>query len=146
MDFQFHFFPWWDEPGYRLDPSGVVVLSWLHDYFADTPAAYTRYSTIFYEGLREAGKAYADVKELQELGRMDEAREVIREKRDVLALRKQLNQVQRRLSAINGRMDAVRLGELDADAKRLELDRLLVIKERLTAMVGKRVEDMRAKR
>ncbi|WP_417480464.1 LPD38 domain-containing protein [Maricaulis maris] len=112
----------------------------------DTPAAYTRYSTIFYEGLREAGKAYADVKELQELGRMDEAREVIREKRDVLGLRKQLNQVQRRLSAINGRMDAVRLGELDADAKRRELDRLVVIKSRLTEMAGKRVEDIRAKR
>lgn len=112
----------------------------------DTPAAYTRYSTIFYEGLREAGKAYADVKELQELGRMDEAREVIREKRDVLGLRKQLNQVQRRLSAIDGRMDAVRLGELDADAKRRELDRLVVIKSRLTEMAGKRVEDLRAKR
>jgi hypothetical protein len=112
----------------------------------DTPAAYTRYSTIFYEGLREAGKAYADVKELQELGRMDEAREVIREKRDVLGLRKQLNQVQRRLSAINGRMDAVRLGELDADAKRRELDRLVVIESRLTEMAGKRVEDLRAKR
>ena len=112
----------------------------------DTPAAYTRYSTIFYEGLREAGKAYADVKELQELGRMDEAREVIREKRDLLGVRKQLNQVQRRLTAINGRMDAVRLGELDADAKRRELDRLLVIKNRLTEMAGKRLEDMRAKR
>lgn len=112
----------------------------------DAPAAYTRYSTIFYEGLREAGKAYADVKELQELGRMDEARGVIRQKRDVLGLRKQLNQVQRRLTAINSRMDAVRMGELDADAKRRELDRLLVIKNRLTEMAGKRVEDMRVKR
>ncbi|MDH0156471.1 LPD38 domain-containing protein [Stutzerimonas stutzeri] len=112
----------------------------------ETPAAYTRYSTLFYEGLREASKAYADVKELQELGRMDEAREVISEKRDLLGARKQLNQVQRRLTAINGRMDAVRLGELDADAKRRELDRLLVIKNRLTEMAGKRLEDMRAKR
>lgn len=38
MDFQFHFFPWWDEPGYRLDPAGVVVPSWLHDYFAELDA------------------------------------------------------------------------------------------------------------
>lgn len=38
MDFQFHFFPWWDEPGYRLDPAGVVVPSWLHDYFAELEA------------------------------------------------------------------------------------------------------------
>ena len=38
MDFQFHFFPWWDEPGYRLDPTGVVVPSWLHSYFDDLDA------------------------------------------------------------------------------------------------------------
>ncbi|WP_425090060.1 terminase [Stutzerimonas stutzeri] len=40
MDFQFHFFPWWDEPGYRLDPAGVVIPSWLHDYFAELDAKY----------------------------------------------------------------------------------------------------------
>ncbi|MHB0763830.1 LPD38 domain-containing protein [Stutzerimonas sp. NM35] len=112
----------------------------------DTPAAYTRYSTLFYEGLREAGQAYADVKELQELGRMEEARKVIADKRDVLGMRKQLNQAQRRLSAINSRMDAVRLSSLDADSKRRELDRMLVIKGRLTEMAGKRIEDMRARR
>jgi len=112
----------------------------------DTPAAYTRYSTLFYEGLKEAGRVYADVKELRDLGRLDEARQVLQEKRDMLALRQQLNQVQRRLTKINVRMDAVRLGGLDADAKRRELDRLQVIKNRLTEMAGKRVEAVRAKR
>jgi len=112
----------------------------------DTPAAYTRYSTLFYEGLKEAGRVYADVKELRELGRLDEARQVMQEKRDMLALRKQLNQVQRRLTTINARMDAVRLGEQDSDAKRRELDRLLVVKNRLTEMAGKRVEAVRARR
>lgn len=38
MDFQFHFFPWWDEPGYKLDPTGVVVPSWLHNYFEELDA------------------------------------------------------------------------------------------------------------
>ncbi|WP_347506190.1 terminase [Pseudomonas anguilliseptica] len=38
MDFQFHFFPWWDEPGYRLEPRDVLVPSWLHDYFAELEA------------------------------------------------------------------------------------------------------------
>lgn len=33
MDWQFHFFPWWNDPGYRLEDSGVVIPSWLHDYF-----------------------------------------------------------------------------------------------------------------
>lgn len=40
MDFQFHFFPWWDEPGYRLDPAGVVIPSWLYTYFAELEAKY----------------------------------------------------------------------------------------------------------
>ena len=38
MDWQFHFFPWWDEPGYQLDPTDVVIASWQHDYFAELDA------------------------------------------------------------------------------------------------------------
>lgn len=33
MDFQFHFFPWWQEPAYQLDPEGVVVPQRLLEYF-----------------------------------------------------------------------------------------------------------------
>lgn len=40
MDFQFHFFPWHDEPSYTLDPKDVVIPSWLHDYFAELEARY----------------------------------------------------------------------------------------------------------
>jgi hypothetical protein len=35
LDFQFHFFPWWSEPAYRLDPEGIQVPSWLLTYFSD---------------------------------------------------------------------------------------------------------------
>ncbi|MDP3816692.1 hypothetical protein [Pseudomonas sp.] len=69
----------------------------------------------------------------QELGRTEEARELVGEKRDILALRK----VQRQLRAINARMDMVRLSAW-------ELDRLQVFKNRLTEMVGKRIETVRA--
>jgi hypothetical protein len=108
------------------------------------PAPYDRYSTLFYEGLKESGRVYADVKRLQELGRMDEARELVGEKRDILAMRKPLGQVQRQLSAINARMDIVRLSAWDGERKRRELDRLQVIKNRLTEMAGKRIETVRA--
>lgn len=109
------------------------------------PAPYDRYSTLFYEGLKESGRVYADVKRLQELGRMDEARELVGEKRDILAMRKPLGQVQRQLSAITARMDIVRLSAWDGERKRRELDRLQVIKNRLTEMVGKRIESVRAR-
>ncbi|MGP3789778.1 terminase [Pseudomonas sp. B392_1p] len=38
MDWQFHFFPWWDEPGYQLNPAGVSIPSWLYDYFSELEA------------------------------------------------------------------------------------------------------------
>lgn len=110
------------------------------------PAPYDRYSTLFYEGLKESGRVYADVKRLQELGRLDDARELVQEKRGELAMRKSLNQTQRQLSAINARMDVVRLGGMAAEGKRRELDRLLVIKNRLTEQAGKRIETVGVRR
>ena len=109
------------------------------------PAPYDRYSTLFYEGLKESGRVYADVKRLQELGRMDEARELVTEKRGELSLRKALNSTQRELSSINNRMDTVRRGDWDGERKRVELDRLQLIKSRLTEVAGKQVEAVKAR-
>jgi hypothetical protein len=33
MDFQFHFYPWWQESAYTLDPQGVVIPQRLNEYF-----------------------------------------------------------------------------------------------------------------
>jgi hypothetical protein len=33
LDFRFHFFPWWQEPAYALDPAGVTISSELDAYF-----------------------------------------------------------------------------------------------------------------
>lgn len=35
LDFKFHFFPWWQEPGYTLDPKGVIVSNELKEYFEE---------------------------------------------------------------------------------------------------------------
>jgi hypothetical protein len=32
-DYRFHFFPWWSEARYRLDPEGVVITAKDHEYF-----------------------------------------------------------------------------------------------------------------
>lgn len=34
LDFKFHFFPWWKEPAYQIDPEGVVIDDELARYFA----------------------------------------------------------------------------------------------------------------
>lgn len=33
MDFKFHFFPWWQEPSYSIDPTGVEIPSDMVKYF-----------------------------------------------------------------------------------------------------------------
>lgn len=35
LDFQFHFFPWWQEPAYTMDPDSVVVPQHMNEYFED---------------------------------------------------------------------------------------------------------------
>lgn len=40
MDFQFHFFPWWQESDYTLDPAGVLIPPRLLDYFGDLDHKY----------------------------------------------------------------------------------------------------------
>ena len=33
LNFKFHFYPWWREPSYELDPEGVVIGEDLRKYF-----------------------------------------------------------------------------------------------------------------
>lgn len=37
-DWRFHFFPWWDEPNYRMKDGGAVITSKDHEYFAEIEA------------------------------------------------------------------------------------------------------------
>lgn len=108
------------------------------------PAPYTRYSTLFYEGLREANRVYADVRELQSLGKTDEAREVSTDKRGILAMRLRLNQQQRRISEINKQMETVKRSGNDGAWKRRELDRLTLMRNRITEQAGMQIENVRA--
>ena len=32
-EYRFHFFPWFDEPGYQCDPAGIIITDKDHDYF-----------------------------------------------------------------------------------------------------------------
>ncbi|MES3674452.1 DEAD/DEAH box helicase family protein [Halomonas elongata] len=107
-----------------------------------TPAYYTRYQDLFYEGLKEADRVYADLKQLEEMGAIEEARERAQNKGDLLRLRKQLNDARRELSEINKRMDKVKQSEeMDADYKRRELERLRTVRNRITEVLGKEVEE-----
>lgn len=105
---------------------------------------YTRYGTVFYEGLREAGRAYSDVKELRELGRLAEAAEQAESKRDMLQLRPALNRAQRRLSTLNQRIEIIQRSNLDGEIKRQRIDRLQAMKVQIQRMQAERILDARA--
>lgn len=108
------------------------------------PAPYTRYSTLFYDGLREANRIYSDVRELQGLGKTAEAQDLAAEKRGILAMRQQLNRQQRRISEINKQMENVRRSDRDGAWKRKEIDRLTLMRSMITDQVGKQIEAVRA--
>ncbi|MGM0858675.1 MAG: LPD38 domain-containing protein [Pseudomonadota bacterium] len=110
-----------------------------------TPAYYTRYQELFYEGLREADRVYSDVKKLEEMGAIEEARERVQNQGDLLRLRKQLQDARGDLSDINERMDQIKTNtEMDPEYKRRELERLRTVRNRITEVLGKEVEGLRA--
>ncbi|MGS2743616.1 LPD38 domain-containing protein [Halomonas sp. LS-001] len=104
---------------------------------------YTKYGTLFYEGLREASRAQADVKELREMGRLADAMELTRDKQALLALRTPLNRAQRRLSTINKRIDLVRKSSMSGELKRQRIERLQAIKNQIQRALGERVLEAR---
>ncbi|MFC0268587.1 LPD38 domain-containing protein [Kushneria aurantia] len=106
---------------------------------------YTRYGTLLYDGVNEASRVYADLKEYRELGDQQAAMEVMQDNRELLRARQWLNGVKRRLTEIGNRMELVRRSDNSAEQKRKEMDRLQAIKNRLTEMAGKRIEEMRVK-
>jgi len=105
---------------------------------------YTRYGTVFYEGLREAGRAYSDVKELREMGRLADAAELAESKEALLRLRTPLNRAQRRLRDINRKIDVIRRADLDGELKRQQIDRLRAIKNQIQRAMGERVLEARS--
>ena len=105
---------------------------------------YTKYGTVFYEGLREAGRAYADVKELRELGRLEDAAAVANDQRAMLGLRKRLNRAQSRLRTIKQQMDMIRRSNIDGELKRQRLDRLRAKQNLIQEALGKQILEVRA--
>ncbi len=108
------------------------------------PAPYTRYSTMFYDGLREANRVYSDLRELQSLGRIDAAAQLRVDSADLLAMRTTLNRQQTRLSEINKEMQRVRRSDGSGEWKRREIDRLNTLKNAITERYGKLIEAQRA--
>lgn len=69
-DYRFHFFPWWGEMGYRMDPDDVVITAKDNEYFDEIEAQCNCYIDIeqraWYVATRENDFSGADEKMWQE--------------------------------------------------------------------------------
>lgn len=111
------------------------------------PAPYTRYTTDFYEALRDANKAYANIRHLEEYGQIERANAMYDKNEHALAQRKALNKIARDLSEINAEMRRIQIDKtLTGEAKRQRLDWLRSQKNMITEDVGKDLERMRVMR
>jgi hypothetical protein len=109
----------------------------------DDVDGYTRYGTLFYDGLTETKRAYSDVKELQELGLIEEAIERRDDNRGLLALRKGINRAQSALSKYNKQIDIIRRSNIGGELKRQRIDRIQAKKAQLQRIWGERIQDAR---
>ncbi len=69
-DYRFHFFPWWQEPGYQIDPAGVVLTDADHEYFSQvegiTGTTLTNRQQSWYVATRDSEFSGEDEKMWQE--------------------------------------------------------------------------------
>lgn len=111
------------------------------------PAPYTRYSTDFYNALKEADKAYANVQKLIDLQEFDRADALAKKEEDKLAMRKMLNRAQRMLAEINAEMRRIQMDKtMSGEEKRIQLDRLREERNLLTEQIGKDLEQERVRK
>jgi DNA repair protein RadC len=109
--------------------------------FARTgPARNTKYTTEFYNRLKEINRAFADIQDARKMGDLEEEQRLVDKNRDKLVKRKFYNKQSKNLSNINKRMKQIRMSNIDPLEKRTELDRLTVMKNFITKMVSEREE------
>jgi hypothetical protein len=119
-----------DKPSFRIEDYSLVG-----SFVGETPSRNTKYSSIFYEGLKEMNQTYADVRNYRMLGETEKALNYARKHKDKLRFRKLANKIQKNVAAITKRVRLTRLSKtMSPDEKRAKIDRLTVMKNKLLKM------------
>jgi len=106
------------------------------------PTRNTKYNTVFYERLKQVDQAFADIQQARKLGDIEEQQRVIEKSGKLIPLRKYYNARRKDLSKINLQMKLIRLSKLTPEEKRLEMDRMLIMKNRLTKIIDEKTKDL----
>ena len=106
---------------------------------------HTKYTTMFYEQLKEMNQVFADIREMRKLGDLERARGTIEENRLLLRYRTSYNRLARRLTKINNVIKRVTNDpRMDGQMKRQRLNRLQQLKNQLTRnLVGRSLPVLR---
>ena len=102
-------------------------------YRGEGPARNTKYTTEFYNLLRETDQLTDTIQRLRETGEIPRAEKLIEKNLPKLAVGGMLGQVQSELSQINKQMKRIHLDRsMSPDEKRAQLDELQGIKNEIT--------------
>ena len=106
---------------------------------------HTKYTTMFYEQLKEMNQVFSDIREMRKLGELERARGTIEENRLLLRYRTSYNRIARRLTKINNVIKRVTNDpRMDGQMKRQRLNRLQQLKNQLTRnIVGRSLPVLR---
>ncbi|RLA42000.1 MAG: hypothetical protein DRR06_15150, partial [Gammaproteobacteria bacterium] len=111
----------------------------IGSFVGTTPSRATKYSSLFYEGLKEMNQQYADMRNYRILGETEKALDIAHKNKDTLRFRKLANKIQKNVASITRRIRLIRLDKkMSAQRKRAKIDNLTVTKNKLLKMaVGK---------
>lgn len=102
-------------------------------FYQSGESNYSKYTTQFYDNMKEVNRVYADIKHFAELKEFDRARKLLSDNKDKLPYRKLMNRVSKKLTAANNEMKKIRRSDLSQADKRRRIDALQQYKNLLTS-------------
>jgi proteasome lid subunit RPN8/RPN11 len=125
-----------NKPSFRIEDYSLIG-----SFVGETPSRQTKYSSIFYEGLKEMNQTYADVRNYRTLGETEKALNYARKHKDKLRFRKLANKIQKNVATLTKRVRLTRLDKnMSAQEKRAKIDRLTVMKNKLLKMAVEKIK------
>lgn len=116
-----------ERPSLRTDQLFVAG-----DFVKDLPSSQSRFVSQFYEHLKKTQQAMGELRNAEQLGQLDRAKELVAEGGADLRLAPTYAKVAREISKINARVRQVQANQgMGADEKRAEIDRLNAIRNRM---------------
>jgi len=107
------------------------------------PPRSTRYTTEFYEQLNKLNAAFMDIRDARKYKNIERELDTLKEHKNLTQLRRFYSIQNKELQKISERIKITHLSTMTAKNKRTEIDRLTVMKNRLTKLTSERVAEFK---